>query len=493
MMVFGIVTPSRFIFRGITFLAVVLLTVQNIHFHIRLYQEDLLGSALSGKNGSTSTFFDLLTYEAISFLPPPNTIKIISRQEPNKQKIVTSKRSDTLRQDVSLNYANAKTTYDLAHTDNDSMLTMNDTIASNETTFLKPNPNDTVFAKLPGNSVHLPTIDNQTTMGDWKRYDKVVIATKIHGPHQWFVLEQSLCLLHHAYNHRLLYDVIVFTTVPVSTEDVQRLQQLVAPTIVTIVVDNLGLQEEIAALSQENRDAFLQRCNVSSPEELTWFSDCPDRIAYNWQAEFRGLRLWHHPAVANYSTMLWMDADGFATKPWQNDPISYFIDNNGVVMFDHFPQAFSARSIQPRVFEAFNASICKLTMDGVTGNLVSKLSHSSPCIRKHIPNIHGFFHITNLDFFRSPTVTRALQKLFSGYFLSRFPDDQLAVTAVAAVFAPEKSWEMRHKGFHLDVFHNHKLDGIDQAIPAGFLKYFPAKVKDSLATADGVCPIKAAN
>jgi hypothetical protein len=332
-----------------------------------------------------------------------------------------------------------------------------------------------------------------TSNADFVRHEGVVIATKIHGPHQWSLLEQSLCLLHHAYNHKVLYDIVVFVAVPVSDEDLESLQKLVTPAKVTVVIDNPGLEKMIANLSQEDRDSFLKRCNVSSPANVTWFSDCPDRIAYNWQAEFRGLRLWHHPSMTNYTTMLWMDADGFCTKPWPNDPVDFFVKNKGVIMFDHFPQAYSSRIIQPRIYQSFGASICQLRLSNVTGNLESKINTHGPCIRKHIPNIHGFFHITNLDFYRSPEVTGPLKKLFEGYFLHRFPDDQLAVTAPAAILAPDRSWEMRSKGFRLDVFHNMKLDGIDQTAPAGFLKYFPAHVKEALPTADGVCPIKAAN
>jgi hypothetical protein len=205
----------------------------------------------------------------------------------------------------------------------------------------------------------------------FKRYDNVVIATKIHGPHQWFVLEQSLCLLHYAYNHRVQYDIVVFTTIPVPEEDIQSLNQLVSPANVSIVVDNRGLQNEIAALSKEEYNSFLRRCNVSSPENLTWFSDCPDHIAYNWQAEFRGLRLWHHPSIAKYSTMIWMDADGFATKPWQYDPVSYFIENDGVIMFDHFPQAFSVRTIQPRLFKSFQAFVLTMSLETLFPNSIT--------------------------------------------------------------------------------------------------------------------------
>lgn len=42
---------------------------------------------------------------------------------------------------------------------------------------------------------------------------------------------------------------------------------------------------------------------------------------------------------------------------------------------------------------------------------------------------------------------------------SRRWDDQLAVTVPAAMLAPEKAWDMRTHGVHLNVWHNQYLDG----------------------------------
>ena len=47
---------------------------------------------------------------------------------------------------------------------------------------------------------------------------------------------------------------------------------------------NRGLQEEIAALSPIRHEKFLERCQESSPENITWWTVCNHRLAYNWQA-----------------------------------------------------------------------------------------------------------------------------------------------------------------------------------------------------------------
>jgi len=322
------------------------------------------------------------------------------------------------------------------------------------------------------------------------RHDHVVIATKIHGVHQWPLLVQSMCLLHYAYNHKVLYDIVAFSTEPVPEEDIQSLQAMLSPAKFRLVVDNRGLHEEIAALTPTKLDAFLKMCNVSEATNLTWFSNCDNnRLAYNWQAEFRSIHLWQHPSMADYKTMVWLDTDGFATKVWEKDPVDYFIENDGVIMFDHFPQATSKYWIQKRLYAAFNATICKLKLSKETGNLVTELGTGDRCQERGVPNIHGFFHITNMDFYRSPIVRDGLDTIHDDCFLCRFPDDQLAVTAPAAILAPERSWEMRSKGFHLDVFHNFLLDGIDQAKPAGFMKYWDQIGQHTHPTAAAVCKV----
>lgn len=215
-----------------------------------------------------------------------------------------------------------------------------------------------------------------------------------------------------------------------------------------------------------------------------------NRLSYNWQAEFRFVHIWHHPAMVDYKTMVWLDSDGFATKPWETDPVDYFIENGGVIMFDHFPQSQSKFWIQKRAYAGFNSTICSLKLSKETGNLVIELGTGDRCgVRGMIPNIHGFFHITNMDFYRSKRVKDGLATVLDDCFLCRFPDDQLAVTVPAATLAPEKSWEMRGKGFHLDVIHNFKLDDIDQAKPAGFLDYWKQVGRHTLPTADGICSV----
>jgi hypothetical protein len=61
-----------------------------------------------------------------------------------------------------------------------------------------------------------PRTNNYT---DFIRYDNVVIVTKIHdGTNigEWDMIKQSLCLLHHAYNYKMKYPIIIFTTIPVT-------------------------------------------------------------------------------------------------------------------------------------------------------------------------------------------------------------------------------------------------------------------------------------
>ncbi|MGK3736083.1 MAG: hypothetical protein ACI90V_002925 [Bacillariaceae sp.] len=354
--------------------------------------------------------------------------------------------------------------------------------------------------KLRQSTLPDTTNNNTSTIEEVKfvRYDNVAIATKIHGPHQWPLVVQSMCLLHFAYNNKVLYDIIVFTAEPIPVEDVESLQKMLAPAKVSIVIDNIGLQEEIAALTPARHEKFMERCNVSSPENLTWFSNCrgeldgngsPTRLAYAWQAEFRSVRVWHHPALADYKYMVWLDSDGFCSKPWEKDPVEYFIKNDGIIMFDHFPQGAAPPRVQSLIKEGFNASVCDLKLNKKSGNLERTLIDKDTSTSCKIPNIHGFFHITNLDFYRSPPVKHGLETLLGDCFLCRSPDDQLAVTIPAAIFAPERSWEMRSKGFKLDVFHNFHLDGHEKAGPPGFVKYWGAVAKYDMPSADGICSI----
>ena len=188
--------------------------------------------------------------------------------------------------------------------------------------------------------------------------------------------------------------------------------------------------------------------------------------------------------------MLWIDSDAFATRIWDKDPVDYFLRNDGAIMFEHFPQGNSNFRMQTKIFRGFNRTICGLKLSKETGNLVSTLGAEQQCRKTGIPNIHGFFHLTDLDLYRSPAATRGLAGVFAGCFLDRTPDDQLAVTAVAAILAPARAWEMHAKGFRLGLFHNFRLDEVKTEKLPGFKRYWRAVARHTLPTADGVCKIR---
>jgi hypothetical protein len=79
--------------------------------------------------------------------------------------------------------------------------------------------------------------------------------------------------------------------------------------------------QELMALNQTQRTAFLKFCNTTM-ETVDWFTHCAGdgcRLNYGWQAEFRSKQIWTHPALQKYRYMLWMDTDAFATQPWEMD------------------------------------------------------------------------------------------------------------------------------------------------------------------------------
>jgi hypothetical protein len=249
-------------------------------------------------------------------------------------------------------------------------------------------------------------VTDSSTNSTFHKYDGVVIATKLHGPHQQHLLDQSLCLLQAAYNRKVNYDIVVFYTEDLKEEEMNITSQLVAPARIIWAKDNIGLQEEIAALSPIRRSNFLESCKTNTSEGLDWFSMCPGRVAYNWQAEFRSWHIWNHKALAPYKTMLWLDTDGFSTREWHVDPVKTMVENDLNILFMNFPQGRGkGRVVHERTFNGLNKTICKLGVKD--GHLDAEYGDSiDACPGYNIPMIHGFFHITNLDFYRRPEVLK---------------------------------------------------------------------------------------
>jgi hypothetical protein len=363
---------------------------------------------------------------------------------------------------------------------------------------LPPPPNDPEIPTAVG-VVTPETTNNDTNSNgnkiivEFERQDRVVIVTKLHSRVHFSLLEQSLCLLHYAYNIRLNYDIVVFYTEDIPYDYVERIKAIVAPAKISVIMDNKGLHEEVNDLNPERKAALLQRCNVTTVDEMDWFTNCMEdkaglqRLAYTWQAEFRALHIWHHPALREYKYMMWLDTDGFCTRVWPRDPIAYFIQQKLVMMFDHFPQGSSrGEEFQERFRAAFNTTLCGIHMTK-KGKLVAHMGDNLRCNPPRIPQIHGFLHITDLDFYRSDPVMKWNRILIGKEkFMRRF-DDQIAVTVPVAILAPDQSQEMERAGLKLDVFHNYKLDGKYQV--GGFLNYWRKYGSSNFSEAYGKCEV----
>lgn len=174
-------------------------------------------------------------------------------------------------------------------------------------------------------SVNEPFVYNATGNGitDFDSSLPAVIVSKIQGNSTLLQVEQWLCLLKYAYNDRANHDIVLFSATSITAEEENRLRQMAAPAKFEFVLDNPGIEAMVADLSDEQREYLFQRCNVRDATELNWNTRCAETssqgttnmtLQYNWQAEFRSLHLWKHPALAKYKYMMWLDSDGFCTK-----------------------------------------------------------------------------------------------------------------------------------------------------------------------------------
>ena len=294
---------------------------------------------------------------------------------------------------------------------------------------------DPSLPEQPDNTQSQPQTqpNNHQPSNGFTRYDNVVIATKIHGQKHLNELTQSICLLNKAYNEEMRYDYIVFTTTPLTRDQIDRVEEAASPAKVTIIVDNPGLKAIVEALSEEQQADIVDRCGVNSTSDLTWDTkifeigasyNTSTPLGYTWQAEFRSLHIWKHPALAAYKYMMWLDTDGFATKVWDKDPMEVMVENDLVILFDNFPMGRSRGPwFYDRYRKAFNTTLCdiKLTKEGTL-----RADMGRDCHHPQIPQIHGFFHITNLDFYREDRVMNWARILIGDSKFSRKFDDQIA-------------------------------------------------------------------
>jgi len=355
--------------------------------------------------------------------------------------------------------------------------------------------NSSSTMKEEGKGVPLQEEDGNSIV-DFDPNAPAVIVTKIQGVRTLGAANQMLCLLKYAYNFRVNYDIVVFSADPLSDENITTLRKTVAPANLVFVVDNPGLQVMVDALSESQREHLLYRCgNAPNSSSLTWQTICNETtssgmsympIAYNWQAEFRSLHIWNHPALQKYKYMLWMDTDAFCTRVWTHDPIATMRRNDLVILFDKFP-AGRANGIEfvNKTKTAFGRSVCEIAMKN--GELRAVTGY---CKRaKFLRQIYGFFHVTSLDFYRSDPVVDWLKIMIGDSKFSRAYDDQIAVTMPAAYYAGNRSWDMRHHGLHMSVIHNFVMDGNDDERTGSFLRFWHQEGNDTFPEAYGRCDV----
>jgi hypothetical protein len=263
----------------------------------------------------------------------------------------------------------------------------------------------------------------------------------------------------------MLYDMIVFTTLPLSDHHTKVLTDIVHPANLQIVTDELTLTDQLNQMTRMQKMILKRRCNVNATDQLFWWTRCCEdgatgacmSLAYTWQSEFRAKHLWSHPAIAPYQTMMWFDSDAMATRVWTHDPVAVHRRNALKILFANFPQGKSAGvDLMEKIHFAFphDDNLCLLKLKH--GHLYTQ---GGECTKPAIPNIHGFFHITDLTFYRQPEILEWFDILIGDAKFSRRWDDQLAVTIPSAIKAPELSYEMQALGVVNDVWHNQYLDG----------------------------------
>lgn len=310
------------------------------------------------------------------------------------------------------------------------------------------------FVERPA-SPALRNINTRIDPGKKKRYDGVVIATKVKGTKQLSNLKIWVCLINTAFNGNYKYDIVIFTTLPWSEEQIHELQNASYPANLTIALEGPPLDDQLAAMAPEEIQFLRKRCQVKNEtEKLTWNHLCADpprakksdTLGYAWQAEFRAYHIWTHPALKKYTYMMWLDTDALVAAPWVDvDPVKTMIENDLTVLYSGWPYGKSQnRFVQKKIYHFYNEWICKVKWTKPNGAYIfAKVCKDPQNDWFNLLQVAGNHHITNLNVFRKPIHQAFLKNLTGDYRFSRQFDDQLAVTIVGVM---EQHLENKKRG-----------------------------------------------
>jgi hypothetical protein len=197
--------------------------------------------------------------------------------------------------------------------------------------------------------------------------------------------------LNQAYNRRVLYDILIFTTFALTVNETKDLQQIVYPASLTIVVDKQTLQQQLEDLTADQQQTLIRRCNANPKNnityisDLTWSTQCVDGrftkfdLKYCWMSEFRSKHIWQQDALKKYKYMMWVDGDSFATKPWKQDPIAFMVRNKLVLLMGKYNggRTQAQHGPQERIFKAFNRTLHGTRLDK-NGRLIASYGYEGP-------------------------------------------------------------------------------------------------------------------
>ncbi len=313
-----------------------------------------------------------------------------------------------------------------------------DAEASTFTSQMHNNTSNTTTTLAAGDLTNHTT---HTTHG-FQRYDGVVIVTKVLSSSSVQEVSSWLCFISHAYNDKMKYDVVIFTTTPWTHAQIQALQAVAAPANfkVTVALEGPPLEEQLAAMPKEEVRLLRERCGVKSDNQtLTWYHHCTEKgrngatnLGYSWQAEFRAYHIWNHPAIQPYKYMMWLDTDAYATKEWNVDPMKAMVENDLVVLYSGYPYGRTRNdsNLRDKLIHSYGSSICHISRingNGKEGWGQGEIVKMKPCNNSvAFQHIAGSHHITNLEVFRKDVHQQFLKNFTGDYRFSRMYDDQVS-------------------------------------------------------------------
>jgi hypothetical protein len=143
--------------------------------------------------------------------------------------------------------------------------------------------------------------DKQTQFNiqDFERQEGVAIVSKLHGSLKDInQLIQALCLLKVAYNERMKYDHVIFSSIPISFKHQSRLTDIAYPAKISFYNDTKPLAEALEDMTPSQKMHLAERCGVPSYQNITWQTYCEEeclgggeacyprcQLQYLWQGE----------------------------------------------------------------------------------------------------------------------------------------------------------------------------------------------------------------